>query len=121
MIAPAAANTITDTIEWCPCDASTPNAISAVSPGSGSPNDSSITTTKSSGSPCATKKWVIERSVERPQPLDRENRREPSRILGNEPTREQARGPRLDPAAQVVEAERTGAPCARASPEPLRP
>ena len=42
-----------------PSDATTtPNAISAVSPGNGTPNDSIRTATKSSGRPLWVKKWV---------------------------------------------------------------
>src|SRR5689334_12077175 len=66
MIAAAAATTITATIERSPWDAITPHAISAVSPGTGSPNDSSATSAKRSGraqSPWAWKKLVIDAST----------------------------------------------------------
>ena len=42
MIAAATPTTITHTIESDPWDASTEHAISAVSPGTGRPNDSSV-------------------------------------------------------------------------------
>ena len=49
MIAAAAATTITATIERSPCEAITLHAINAVSPGTGSPNDSSATSPNRSG------------------------------------------------------------------------
>ena len=67
MIAAAIATTITATIESTPCEARTAHAITAVSPGSGSPNDSNANSTKSSSSAhwlCWSMKVVIEaRSV----------------------------------------------------------
>jgi hypothetical protein len=50
MIAAAAATAITATIDSDPCEASTPQAINAVSPGSGTPNDSSATTANNNSS-----------------------------------------------------------------------
>ena len=50
MIAAAIATTITTSIASVPCEASTAHAISAVSPGTGSPNDSSVSSTKRSTS-----------------------------------------------------------------------
>ncbi len=51
MIAAAAATAITSTMFSSPCEANTPAATRAVSPGSGTPPDSSITIRKSAISP----------------------------------------------------------------------
>ena len=47
MIAASTPTTITHTIENEPCEARTEQAISAVSPGTGRPNDSSVSRTNS--------------------------------------------------------------------------
>src|SRR5215471_7520502 len=63
MIAARAAIPITASIERAPWEASTPQVISAVSPGSGSPNDSSATRPNRSNSahwPCWSMKLVID-------------------------------------------------------------
>src|SRR5580765_1474202 len=63
MIAARTPTTITQTIESEPCDASTEQAISTVSPGTGRPNDSSVSSTNNNSIAhwlCCSRKLVIE-------------------------------------------------------------